>query len=70
MMKRYRPFIFGSESSVAGRRYDLHHMLHTGCGQQYAALHVTHFTENKYHIYNFNAAGNFKLLQLKCGLLY
>lgn len=47
-----------------------YHMLHTGCGQQYALLSVTRLTENKYYIYNFTAVGNFKLLQLKCGLVH
>lgn len=33
-------------------------------------MYVTRLTENKYRIYNFSAVGNFKLLQLKSGLVY
>lgn len=53
--------------SIQCYRYYLHHMYGT---YEAVANNVTHLTENKYHIYNFNSAGNFKLLQLKCGLKY
>lgn len=64
-MKRYILYIFGWVSSVAGK-----HITYIICYLQAVASNMLCLTENKYHIYNFTAAGNFKLVQLECGLVH
>lgn len=50
------------------------HLCLTACSLQVVANNilcsVTHLPQNKYYIYNLNAAGNCKSLQLKSELAY